>query len=132
MAKRTSFGAIILIAVMLTGCAGGPLSIREQFAYGGGALGAAAGAIIGAASGSAATGAVIGGPIGAIGGYLIGDSLQGGTFSSRREGIREPGSRVGGYRSKMNSQPRNRAGLSAEKRKSSTQQRGTEEGGQVF
>ena len=76
-AKRVGLSTL-LIALMLLGCAGGPFTTREKLTYGGGALGAATGAIIGAASGSAAVGAAIGGPIGAIGGYFIGDSIQGG------------------------------------------------------
>ncbi len=68
----------VFIIVTLSGCAGGPLTTREKFTYGGGAVGAATGAIIGAATGSAAVGALIGGPEGAIGGYLIGGSLDSG------------------------------------------------------
>jgi hypothetical protein len=115
-AKRTSFG-VMLITVALAGCAGGPLTTREMFTYGGGALGAGTGAIIGAASGSAATGAAIGGPVGAIGGFLIGDSLQGGTLPIRGGETRRSNYSVGGYSRKVNSQP---------------QQHGEEEGGQVF
>ena len=77
--------AVLLILVMvvsMAGCAGGPLSTRERLTLGGGALGAATGALVGAASGgSAAVGAAIGGPVGLIGGFLIGDSLQGHSYA---------------------------------------------------
>jgi len=73
---------MLLTFVSLTGCAGGPLSTRERLTLGGGALGAATGALVGAASGgSAAVGAAIGGPVGLIGGFLIGDSLQGSSYA---------------------------------------------------
>jgi len=72
----------------------------EEYTYGGGAIGATTGAIIGAATGGAAIGAVIGGPVGAIGGYLIGDSLQaqggsGGT-SARQGPAKSSNCQVGG------------------------------------
>lgn len=82
---RTTLSLVLLVLfsfVLLTACAGGPLSTRERLTLGGGALGAATGALVGAASGgSAAVGAAIGGPVGLIGGFLIGDSVQGGSYS---------------------------------------------------
>lgn len=73
---------ILIMVVSMAGCAGGPLSTRERLTLGGGALGAATGALVGAASGgSAAVGAAIGGPVGLIGGFLIGDSLQGHSYA---------------------------------------------------
>ena len=78
MYRRLILLVALLLTLSLTGCAGGPLSTRERLTLGGGALGAATGAVVGAATGgSAAMGAAIGGPVGLIGGFLIGDSLQG-------------------------------------------------------
>ena len=77
MEKRTqTILSTVLVVIALLGWVGGPRTTSEQFAYGGGALGAGTGVIIGTASGSPAAGAVIGGPVGAVAGYLIGDSLR--------------------------------------------------------
>ena len=64
-------------ALLLAGCAGGPLSTREKGAGIGALGGAAAGGLIGAAVGHPAAGAAIGGGLGLGTGALIGDQLQG-------------------------------------------------------
>ena len=64
-------------ALLLTGCAGGPLSTREKGAGIGALGGAAAGGIVGAAVGHPGAGAAIGGALGLGGGALVGDQLQG-------------------------------------------------------
>jgi phage tail tape-measure protein len=64
-------------ALLLTGCAGGPLSTREKGAGIGALGGAAAGGIIGAAVHHPAAGAAIGGALGLGAGALVGDQLQG-------------------------------------------------------
>ena len=64
-------------ALVLTGCAGGPLSTREKGAGIGALGGAAAGGIVGAAVGRPGTGAAIGGALGLGAGALVGDQLQG-------------------------------------------------------
>jgi hypothetical protein len=107
MYKARIFGlAVILFAITMAGCAGGPLSTRERYTLGGGAVGAATGALLGGVAGNAAMGAAIGGPVGLIGGYLIGDSLQGGGYGSsssyggtcpRRTTARTPEYEVRGY-----------------------------------
>src|ERR671919_2171935 len=63
--------------LLLTGCAGGPLSTREKGAGIGALGGAAAGGIIGAAVGHPGAGAAIGGALGLGAGALVGDQLQG-------------------------------------------------------
>ena len=71
--------AVTLVAgaLLLTGCAGGPLSTREKGAGIGALGGAAAGGIIGAAVGHPGAGAAIGGALGLGTGALVGDQLQG-------------------------------------------------------
>jgi phage tail tape-measure protein len=71
--------AMTLLAgtVLLTGCAGGPLSTREKGAGIGALGGAAAGGIVGAAVRHPAAGAAIGGALGLGAGALVGDQLQG-------------------------------------------------------
>jgi len=64
-------------ALLLTGCAGGPLSTREKGAGIGALGGAAAGGLIGAAVGHPGAGAAIGGGLGLGAGALVGDQLQG-------------------------------------------------------
>jgi phage tail tape-measure protein len=64
-------------AILLTGCAGGPLSTREKGAGIGALGGAAAGGLIGAAVGHPGAGAAIGGGLGLGAGALVGDQLQG-------------------------------------------------------
>ena len=64
-------------ALLLTGCAGGPLTTREKGAGIGALGGAAAGGIVGAAVGHPGAGAAIGGALGLGGGALVGDQLQG-------------------------------------------------------
>ena len=64
-------------ALLLAGCAGGPLSTREKGAGIGALGGAAAGGLIGAAVGRPGTGAAIGGALGLGAGALVGDQLQG-------------------------------------------------------
>lgn len=64
-------------ALIVAGCAGGPLTTREKGAGIGALGGAAAGAIVGSAVGHPAAGALIGGGLGAGAGALIGDQMQG-------------------------------------------------------
>lgn len=63
--------------LLLTGCAGGPLTTREKGAGIGALGGAAAGGIIGSAVRHPGAGAAIGGLLGLGAGALIGDQLQG-------------------------------------------------------
>jgi len=67
----------LLVAAVLSGCAGGELTTREKGAGIGALGGAAAGGLIGAATGHAGAGAAIGGVLGLGAGALIGDQLQG-------------------------------------------------------
>lgn len=60
-----------LVAVLVAGCADGPLATREKGGLLGSALGAGTGASIGSATGHAATGAAIGGPLGLVAGALL-------------------------------------------------------------
>jgi len=64
-------------ALLLTGCAGGPLTTREKGAGIGALGGAAAGGLVGAAVGHPGAGAAIGGALGLGAGALVGDQLQG-------------------------------------------------------
>ena len=64
-------------ALMVVGCAGGPLTTREKGAGIGTLGGAAAGGLIGAAVGHPAAGALVGGGLGLGAGALIGDQMQG-------------------------------------------------------
>jgi uncharacterized protein YcfJ len=66
----------VVLAVVLAGCEGQPLSEREKGTLVGGGLGAATGAIIGSAVGSPGSGAAIGGALGAATGMLAGHELQ--------------------------------------------------------
>jgi phage tail tape-measure protein len=75
--RHTAPGLLIAGAVLLTSCAGGPLSTREKGAGIGALGGAAAGGLIGAAVGHAGAGAAIGGGLGLGAGALIADQLQG-------------------------------------------------------
>jgi osmotically inducible lipoprotein OsmB len=130
-AKRTLLSTM-LMTLILTGCAGGPLTTREQFTYGGGVLGASTGAIIGAASGSAAAGVAIGGPVGAVAGYLIGESLQGGRVVPKKVEVQKLPYRVSGYSRKFKPQEENMATTSAESGKSSGRAAEDSEGGRIF
>ncbi|HKY07083.1 MAG TPA: glycine zipper domain-containing protein [Candidatus Binatia bacterium] len=69
--------SIVTSALLLTGCAGGPLTTREKGAGIGALGGAAAGGLIGAAVGRPGTGAAVGGALGLGAGALVGDQLQG-------------------------------------------------------
>ena len=68
--------ALALIALVLGGCSGQPLSTREKGTLVGGAIGAGTGAIVGSAVGAPGAGAAIGGAIGAGTGMLVGNELQ--------------------------------------------------------
>ena len=74
---RSTAITLLAGAVLLTGCAGGPLSTREKGAGIGALGGAAAGGIVGAAVGHPGAGAAIGGALGLGAGALVGDQLQG-------------------------------------------------------
>ena len=130
-ASRTLLSAM-LMTLILTGCAGGPLTTREQFTYGGGVLGASTGAIIGAASGSAAAGAAIGGPVGAVAGYLIGESLQGGRAVPQRAESQKAPYRVSGGDWKFKPQDESTTTTSAESGKGAGRAAEDNEGGRVF
>src|SRR6185503_7030525 len=67
---------IVAGTLLLTGCAGGPLSTREK--------GAGIGALGGAAAGGIA-GAAIGGALGLGAGALVGDQLQGQEITNYRQ-----------------------------------------------
>ena len=67
----------LLVAAILSGCAGGDLTTREKGAGIGALGGAAAGGLIGAATGHPGVGAAVGGALGLGAGALIGDQLQG-------------------------------------------------------
>src|SRR5438270_3826215 len=64
-------------ALLLVGCAGGPITTREKGAGIGALGGAAVGGLIGSAVRHPALGAAIGGGLGLGAGALIGDQLQG-------------------------------------------------------
>jgi phage tail tape-measure protein len=72
-------------ALLLTGCAGGPLTTREKGAGIGALGGAAAGGIVGAAVGHPGAGAAIGGALGLGAGALVGDQLQGHEITNYRQ-----------------------------------------------
>ena len=74
---RSTGITVVAGALLLTGCAGGPLSTREKGAGIGALGGAAAGGIVGAAVGHPGAGAAIGGALGLGAGALVGDQLQG-------------------------------------------------------
>jgi len=67
----------LVVAAVLSGCAGGEITTREKGAGIGALGGAAAGGAIGAATGHAGIGAAVGGLLGLGAGALIGDQLQG-------------------------------------------------------
>jgi osmotically inducible lipoprotein OsmB len=68
--KRFILPVIVLVIIMLAGCAG--MSETQQRTVTGGAAGAAGGALIGAIAGNAGLGAAIGGATGLAGGFLYG------------------------------------------------------------
>jgi outer membrane lipoprotein SlyB len=79
-ATKQVFGAIsglVLVAALVAGCAGGPITTREKGAGIGALGGAAVGGLIGSAVRHPALGAAIGGGLGLGAGALIGDQLQG-------------------------------------------------------
>jgi outer membrane lipoprotein SlyB len=69
--------SMALLAVSLSGCAGGDLTSREKGAGIGALGGAAAGGIVGATMGHPGAGAAIGGALGLGAGALVGDYMQG-------------------------------------------------------
>ncbi|MGZ8424531.1 MAG: OmpA family protein [Candidatus Binatia bacterium] len=75
--NRLSTNALLLVAAILSGCAGGEITTREKGAGIGALGGAAAGGLIGAATGHPGVGAAVGGVLGLGTGALIGDQLQG-------------------------------------------------------
>ena len=79
MNKKSSIGivALGLSIMMAAGCAGGPMTSREQGAGIGAVGGAAAGGLIGTAFGRPGMGAAIGAGTGLVGGALVGDYMQG-------------------------------------------------------
>ncbi len=78
MNKKSSIGIAALgLSVIMAGCAGGPMTSREQGAGIGAVGGAAAGGLIGTAFGRPGMGAAIGAGTGLVGGALVGDYMQG-------------------------------------------------------
>ncbi len=77
--KMLSGASMLLLAgtLLITGCAGGPLTTREKGAGIGALGGALAGGLVGAAVGHPGAGAAIGGGLGLGAGALVGDQLQG-------------------------------------------------------
>jgi phage tail tape-measure protein len=77
--KRVKSASVLMLAgaLLLAGCAGGPLTTREKGAGIGALGGAAVGGLIGSSVGHPAAGAAIGGGLGLGAGALIGDQLQG-------------------------------------------------------
>ena len=75
--------AVVLI-VGLNGCAAQPLSEHEKGTLVGGVLGSATGAIIGSTVGSPGAGAAIGGALGGLGGFPVGNELQGQEVANRQ------------------------------------------------
>lgn len=85
--KRLALGLIGTVLLLTTvGCAGGPLTTREQAAGIGAVGGAAVGGLVGAAVGHPAGGALIGGGLGLTAGALIGDHIQGQQGSQSQQG----------------------------------------------
>jgi phage tail tape-measure protein len=82
--KSTSI-AMVAGTLLLTGCAGGPLSTREKGAGIGALGGAATGGLVGAAVGHPGAGAAIGGALGLGAGALVGDQLQGHEITNYRQ-----------------------------------------------
>src|SRR5215813_3335965 len=74
---RSTTVALLTGTLLLTGCAGGPLSTREKGAGIGALGGAATGGLVGSAVGHPGAGAAIGGALGLGAGALVGDQLQG-------------------------------------------------------
>jgi phage tail tape-measure protein len=74
-----------VMAGVLVGCSGGPLTTREKGAGIGALGGAAAGGLIGAAVGHPGAGAAIGGGLGLGAGALVGDQLQGQEIQNQRQ-----------------------------------------------
>ena len=75
--KSPFVAGMALTALLLAGCAGGPLTTREKGAGIGALGGAAMGGIIGSAVHHPAAGAAIGTAFGLGAGALVGDQLQG-------------------------------------------------------
>ena len=69
--------AVAVMGLVLSGCAGGPLTPRERTTLGGTVLGAGTGAIIGRAVGDTRNGALIGAGLGAVTGAVVGNAIQG-------------------------------------------------------
>jgi phage tail tape-measure protein len=76
MSKLRMTISVLVLALVVTGCYGTPLSTREKGTGVGAVLGAGTGAIIGAAVGAPAAGAAIGGGLGAATGFVVGNELQ--------------------------------------------------------
>jgi outer membrane lipoprotein SlyB len=86
--KKISKGASVFMvvgAMLLAGCAGGPLTTREKAAGIGALGGAAVGGIVGSAVGHPGAGAAIGGGLGLGTGALLGDQLQGHEYENQRQ-----------------------------------------------
>jgi uncharacterized protein YcfJ len=74
--NKLTLATVGILALVLAGCSGTPITTREKGVLAGGILGAGTGAIIGSAVGAPGPGAAIGGGLGALTGGIIGNELQ--------------------------------------------------------
>jgi hypothetical protein len=74
--RMKTAGALTAGLLVVSACAGGPVTTREKGVLTGAAIGAGTGAIIGSQSGHAGTGALIGGAIGGVSGAIVGGAIQ--------------------------------------------------------
>lgn len=83
--RMNSLGAaLLMLALIIAGCSGHPLTTREQGTLAGGAVGAGAGAIIGATVGAPGAGAAIGGTLGGGAGFAVANAVQNEQIRIRR------------------------------------------------
>jgi outer membrane lipoprotein SlyB len=76
---------VVVVSVIGSGCAGGPLTTREKGAGIGALGGAAVGGLVGSMVGHPGAGAAIGGGLGLGAGALIGDQMQGQEYQNYRQ-----------------------------------------------
>ena len=75
--------ALLLVAIMLTGCAS-TLTTTQRGALYGGAIGTTVGTIAGAAAGAPLVGLAVGGTVGALTGAVIGDVIENNRTPARK------------------------------------------------
>lgn len=80
--KRKIF-ALLLVAVLLTGCAS-TLTTTQRGALYGGAIGSTVGTVAGAAAGVPLVGLAVGGTVGALTGAVIGDVIENNKAPARK------------------------------------------------